>query len=491
MAHRIEEHLTVDRKALILNLDERVYGTFAEIGAGQEVARNFFRAGGASGTVAKTMSAYDMKFSDEIYGKVGRYVSRARLGTMLDHEYRLLIERLSKDRGDRTTFFVFADTVATVAFKGKSDPHGWLGIRFQAHPMQQPNDIIIHVRMWDREAVLQQQALGVIGANLIFGAFYFADEPEILIASLLDELSTDRIEVDMIEFRGPSFERIDNRIMSLKLVQKRLTDAAMFGADGTVLQPSEVLRKKSVLIQRGSFRPVTKVATDMLESSRALFRTESSVIEDLQNDQCVEILEITLNNLLSVGSEFDSDFLARADVLSTLGYPVLISNFSEYFRLVAYLRRYTERMIAMPLGVRTLLEVFNEKYYQNLPGGILEGFGRMFKNEVKLYLYPTKVGPLKRYAHSSELIVDDLPEDEEAIIDSSNIPIPKNLKYLYRHLLENHAIQDLKGYNESYLGIAASDTVKLIEENDPSWREMVPEPAVRLIEERKLWAKSD
>jgi len=241
--------LTTNRKALTINLDEPRYGTFAEIGAGQEVARVFFQAGGASGTIAKTISAYDMTFSDAIYGKAPRYVSRERLGLMLDHEYDLLNERLSAQRGDRTTFFAFADTVAARNFKGTNEAHGWMGIRFQTEPGGPPSEVVLHVRMWDKENVLQQQALGIIGVNLIYGALYYTADPRKLVASLLDNLSADRIEVDMLKLSGPAFNNVDNRLMSLLLVQFGLTNAVMFGPDGDVLQPSEVLHHKAILVE--------------------------------------------------------------------------------------------------------------------------------------------------------------------------------------------------------------------------------------------------
>ena len=212
--------LTTTQKALTINLDGPMYGTFAEIGAGQEVAREFFHAGAASGTVAKSISAYDMVFSDAIYGKSPRYVSLERLNLMLDHEYQMLIERLAPQRGDRTNFFVFADTVATSNFKGTNEPHGWMGIRFQTEPHGDPSEIVLHVRMWDTAAALQQQALGVVGVNLVYGALYYRADPQRLIESLRDNLGTDRIEIDMLSFSGPRFMDVDNRLMALHLVER-------------------------------------------------------------------------------------------------------------------------------------------------------------------------------------------------------------------------------------------------------------------------------
>ena len=329
--------LTSDRKALTINLDEAKYGTFAEIGAGQEVAREFFQAGGASGTIAKSISAYDMVFSDAIYGKAPRYVSRERLRLMLDHEYALLIERLAQTRGQKTTFFVFADTVATSNYKGTNEAHGWMGIRFQCDPKGEPSEIVLHVRMWDREAVLQQQALGIVGVNVIYGAFYYRNDPQKLIESLIDNLAKDRIEIDMLQLSGPAFASVDNRLMSLYLVQYGLTNAVMFGKNGEVLQPSEILHKKAILVERGSFRPVTHVNVDMLNCATAQFVQEPLV----KGKDLVVLMEITMNNLLAAGALDAQDFLSRVDLLADIGFTVLISNYSEYYRLTSYFRRYT------------------------------------------------------------------------------------------------------------------------------------------------------
>ena len=331
-----------DEKALCINLDSAKYGTFAEIGAGQEVARRFFRVGGAAGTIAKTMSAYDMTFSDAIYGPADRYVSRVRLQTMLDHEYDLLIERLDEQFGAEKTFFVFADTVAARSFKERNESHGWLGIRFQSQPRGQPSQIIIHVRLLDEANVDQQEALGVIGVNLLHGAFY-CNQPEKLISFLQQNLPPGRIEVDMIKFSGPLFQNVDNRLISLQLVSQGLTDAVMFKADGETVQPAEVFYKRAILVERGSFRPVTYATNDMLDGARRVFLRQC----DCSEDEVVVLMEMTLENLRADGQVDHADFLARVDILRALGRTVLISKFGEYYRLAAYLFRYTNRAIAL------------------------------------------------------------------------------------------------------------------------------------------------
>jgi hypothetical protein len=479
--------LTPGSKALTINLDQRKYGTFAEIGAGQEVARVFFQAGGASGTIAKSISAYDMAFSDAIYGKAPRYVSQERLQLMLDHEYHLLIERLAASRGDHTTFFVFADTVATLNFKGTNEAHGWMGIRFQSDPQGEPSDIVIHVRMWDKEAVLQQEALGIIGSNLIYGAFYYREDPSKLIQSLLDNVTHDRIEVDMLKFSGPAFRHVDNRLMSLHLVQFGLTNAVMFGQNGEVIQPSEVLYKKAVLVERGSFRPVTHVNVDMLNCATAQFVQEPLV----KGKDVVVLMEITMNNLLAAGALDAHDFLSRVDLLSDIGFTVLISNYSEYYRLTSYFRRYTKEMIGVAMGINNLLEIFNEKYYDNLEGGIMESFGRLFRNAVKLYIYPMRQEAYDRYIADPTVAAPGAVGAHafaaNVLINARNVQVVDHLRNLYDHLLENHYLDCIVGFNPDTLAIFSRDVLRRIKEGDATWETMVPKPVAAAIKRRGLF----
>ncbi|HEX2852884.1 MAG TPA: TonB-dependent receptor [Opitutaceae bacterium] len=493
MSEQQKELLTTNRKALTINLDEPKYGTFAEIGAGQEVARVFFQAGGASGTIAKSISAYDMAFSDAIYGKAPRYVSRERLTLMLNHEYSLLLERLASTRGERTTFFVFADTVAAKSFKGTNEAHGWMGIRFQTTPGGEPNDILLHVRMWDKENVLQQQALGIVGTNLIYGAFYYHEEPKKLIESLLDNLSSDRIEVDMLKFTGPAFKNVDNRLMSLHLVHFGLTNAVMFGPSGDVLQPSEVLYKKTILVERGSFRPVTHVNVDMLNCATAQFVQEPEV----KGKEVVVLMEITMNNLLAAGALDAEDFLARVDILGDIGFTVLISNYSEYYRLTSYFRRYTKEMIGVTMGINNLLEIFNEKYYDHLEGGILESFGRLFRNAVKLYIYPMRQEAYDRYLSTGQPAAAAAPGSSvghafsaNVLINAKNVHVTENLRNLYDHLLQNHYIDSIVGFDTAILGIFSRDVLRRIKESDPTWEKMVPAPVAAAIKKRALFGYS-
>ena len=481
--------LTTPQKALTINLDVPKYGTFAEIGAGQEVAREFFQAGGASGTIAKSISAYDMVFSDAIYGKAPRYVSRERLTLMLDHEYKLLVDRLTATRGATTNFFVFADTVATSNFKGTNEAHGWLGLRFQTEPGGPPSEIMLHVRMWDKEAVLQQQALGIVGVNFIYGALYYRKDLEKLIESLRDNLGMDRIEIDMLRFAGPAFENVDNRLMSLYLVKFGLTNAVMFGQKGEVLQPSEVLYKKAILVERGSFRPVTHVNVDMLNCATAQFVQEPLV----KGKGYVVLMEITMNNLLSAGALDASDFLSRVDLLADIGFTVLISNYSEYYRLTSYFRRYTKEMIGVAMGINNLLEIFNEKYYDNLEGGILESFGRLFRNAVKLYIYPMRQEAFDTYVAGDQASPGATAHAfaSNVLINAKNVRITENLANLYAHLMENHYIDSIVGFDPSILSIFSRDVLRRIKEKDPKWETMVPTPVVEAIKRRGLFGYSE
>ena len=471
----------ISSKAFQLNLDNAVYGTLAEIGAGQEVARWFFRVGGASGSIAKTISAYDMKFSDAIYGSARRYVSRERLMTMLDHEYRLLLERLARDRGSRSRFFAFANTVAAKSFRRQSDAHGWIGVRFQHEPMAPPSDMIIHTRLLDPENLQQQDTLGIVGVNLIYGATRLFDRPLDLVKSLMDGLNSKRIEVDMIKLCGPAFPEIDNRLMALRLVEAGLTQAALFYPDGDVVQPAETLYKKPILLERGTFRPPSRRHLDMLECSLNRFRAEPGN----RGEDPVVLFEMNMKDSVSYFlSDLErstekvdpKDFLDRADILSSLGHPVLISNYFRYYRLASYLFRYTDRMVGLVMGLPNLRELFNEKYYTDLSGGILESFGRMFKNELKLYTYPTSLN-----------LNGDAGAEAE-IHTARTLQVAPHLRHLYAHLYENGRIECLEGYRRDCVTIDHMRISEGIRRGNTDWEQFVPPDIVKRIKERKAFA---
>lgn len=454
-------------KSLKVNLDPRYYGAFAEIGAGQEVVRWFFRAGGAAGTISKSISAYDMKVSDAIYGPCARYVCRERLQAMLDHEQQLNLERLAAQRGSDTAFFAFADTVSARSFRGNNECHGWMGIKFQMRPGGADNQIIVHVRMLDVENGLQQEALGIVGVNLVYGACSLSDQPERLVESLLDGLTTERIEIDLIEFSGPELDHIDNRVMSLRLVQLGLTGAAMFAADGAVLQPAEVLYKKPVLIERGRFRPVTHVNLDLARSALRAFEAEWP--DDVAPGETVSIMEITMSNLMADGEVDHGDFISRVEVLATTGHTVMVSNFSEYYRLAAYLLRYTHRRIGLAMGLQNLVQIFDEQYYTKLDGGILESFGRLFRNNLKLFIYPNidaKTGKLETV---------------------ETMQVPEALRHLYAHLVGRRSIVQLNDFNKQYLSIFSPDVLGKIGAGSNEWESMVPSEVAQAIKSRRLF----
>lgn len=460
-----EEKLSPDQKALQINIDKAKYGTFAEIGAGQEVARWFFRVGGAAGTVAKTISAYDMTVSDAIYGPADRYVSRQRLQAMLTHEYNLVLERLDKTRGDKTAFFAFANTVTTRSYTRKDEGQGWMGIRFQGAPRQRPSEIIVHVRLLDPEPVREQEALGIVGVNLVHAAFYKHTSPINLIVALLDGLNRDRVEVDMLKFSGPCFAGVDNRLMTLQLVEQGLTDAAMFTADGEAVIPSEMLYKKPVLVERGSFRPLTTPMLEMLERAQEQFVQEKA----LAGETPVTLLEMTLKQL-QVGDVIDhGDFLDRVDTLRALNRPVLISNFRRYHRLVHFLSRHTSKMIGLPLGLVRLRDVLDEKNYTDLGGGLMESLGQLFRAGVKLYVYPW------------------LNREAGQVMTLDNFQPAEPVKHLYAHLLASGFLEPIRNFNPEYLAVSSSGVIDKLQKGDAAWEKQVPAPIAEVIKTKKLF----
>lgn len=454
---RNEEISTYD-KTLRINLDSAKYGTFAEIGAGQGVAEWFFKASGTAGTVAKTISAYDMTMSDAIYGKCERYVSRGRVKSMLDHEYELLDQRLSDSRGATSTFFSYCNTVRARGYKDTGECHGWMGIRLQLKPLGPPSDILCHVRLLDDENIDQMNALGILGVNLIYAAFYHRDNLEDFVESLMDGLKRKSIEVDMLKFLGEGFKYVDNRLCSLQLVQSGLTDAAMFTPEGEVVQPAEVLYKRPIALLRGSFDPVTNLHLDMMEQTKKKFCEQ---LDDEQKERYIGICEISMNNLLRGNFIDHVDFLDRADALQALGKTVLISRCPEFHKIATYLNRYTDQPIAISLSIYLLNELFKEKWSENLAGGILESFGRLFKNKLSLFVYPW------RNRKTGELV------NTEVFI------VKENLKYLYLYFKENNKINGLECGDENLLAFTGRDIKELIRIGDDRWIDLVPSIAHR------------
>lgn len=452
---------STQQKALRINQDPRCYGAFAEIGAGQEVARWFFQAGNASGTVAKTISAYDMAVSDALYGQTERYVSRHRLQSMLGYEFDQLVRRLDMKRGKEQTFFAFADTVAT----RKEGGDGWMGIRFQTLPREAPSEVLMHVRMLDKESIRQQEALSVIGVNLIYAAFYLRKNPAAMLRSLLDNLTWERVEVDMISVSGPGFAGVDNRVMALELVEQDLTEAAMFTAEGEAAQWAEVLYKKPVLVERGSFHPCTRSTLDVLERAHERFVREP----ELNGEEPVVLLEMTLRHLTTDGTIDHQDFLQRADTLRALGRPVLLSNFRRFHRLAWYLGRYTDRPLGLAMGAAKLDEILDESFYNETEGGLLGGLGQLFKNPTRLYVYP------------------HIDMATGHVTTAANYQVAPHLQHLYAHLLHNRLVVGVEPSDPALLRIRQQDVLQKIRECNPSWQDDVPPAVVEAIKRNGLF----
>ena len=458
--------LTTDQKALKINLDKYKYGSIVEIGAGQEVARRFFQVGAAAGTIAKTMSAYDMAVSDDIYGPVDRYVSRARLLQMLDREFTQVVKRLAHVRPRNTTFFAYAATVTARSFRQKNECHGWVGIRLQLHPGAEPSDVILHVRMLDDDNPEQSEALGILGVNLIYGAFFHHHQPEWVIEGLSDGLGSDRIEVDVIHFSGPYFEEVENRLMNLHLIRSWLTRAIVFNPAGEVVVPRDLLYRKPVLVMRGSFNPVTRVNTDMMLAGLRQYSQISAVDEN----EVVALAEITMNSLVSGDNVDGADFLARMDLLASQGYTVMISDYVRFFRLRAYLRRYTAKPIGLVLSVRDFAFLFDEKYYEGMEGGILEAFGKLFPDNTHVYVYPARPGQ----------------DDQRQLITLDNVQVPDNLRHLLAHLVSNKKLVPIQPLEDRHLHIDSAEVLAALRRGRGDWEQDVPENVAQSIIERRL-----
>ncbi|CAM3977553.1 nicotinate-nucleotide adenylyltransferase [Flavobacterium cucumis] len=464
---QIEQIPSIKDKALRINLNENIYGTFAEIGAGQETVRHFFRAGASSGTIAKAMSAYDKDFSDAIYGdeEDGRYVTESRLKKMLSHEINLVEQRLNREKHPNKLFFSYANTVATIDFAKQYKGHGWVGIVYQVEPDEDYNEITLHIRFKENDAKLQQETLGILGVNLIYGAFYKYNDPKKLLRYLYDHLDKDQLEIDTINFSGPRFANVDNRLMSLQLVKNGMTDAVMFGPDGKNILPAAVLYKKNILALRGSFRPVTKVNMDMYEASYNMFIQENKV----DKENTFVVFEITLSNLKAEGEIDERDFLDRAELLCKLGQTVMISNFQEYFKVVEYFSNYSKARMGLAMGVSNLVEIFDEKYYRHLSGGILEAFGKLFYRDLKVYLYPMK-------------------DENGTIITSENLKVHPRMKELYKFFKFNGKVVDIKDVDENHLDIFSRKVLKMICKGDTGWETMLPEGTAEIIKNEKLFS---
>ncbi|MCB0366648.1 MAG: hypothetical protein H6624_00390 [Bdellovibrionaceae bacterium] len=458
------DELTTTRKALTINLNDSIYGAFAEIGAGQEVARHFFKAGRASHTIAKTMSAYDMTISDEIYGKAGRYVCEERLLKMLEHEFDLLEGRLREQRGHETCFFAFADTVATSSQQDGPRCHGWMGVRFQIRPGGPTNDVVLHVNMLDQMRLDQQTALGILGVNLIYAAFNQLDGPSRFVGELADNLGSHRMEIDLLKFSGPDLEHVDNRLVGIELVEQGLSKAVLFGPQGEVLQAADSLYQKPLVVQRGTFRPVTKINVEILNRGVS----QVHLLGDLQGQEPMPIMEISLKSLLSKGGEVDrQDFLNRIETLTLLGYPVLISRYPMFYELKRFLRSCTQNVIGFVIGASHVEKIFHPEFYSSLSGGLMEGMGRLFDEKTGFLVYPFK-------------------SDTLCLTAGAFHPSPQYF-HLFCHLTDNGRIIDMAGCDDIDTSIHSEQVRQSMEDGDPSWKNLVPNQVAQLIETKKMF----
>lgn len=464
-----EETLTTMQKAFAFNMDENKYGTIAEIGAGQEVSRCFFMAGGAAGTVAKTISAYDMSVSDAIYGEEEdkRYVTESRLKKMLEKEFGLLVYRVADRRPKTSTYFAFADTVTARSYSQRGECHGWMGIKLQLKPGAEASEILLHVRMLDESHALQQEAVGILGVNLIYGAFKYCTQPDMLIQSLGDNLEWGRLEVDLVRFSGPQFEHVDNRLMALKLVEMELANAVVFSADRkTLIHPSDLFYNRNILVMRGRFKPATHVSVDMMTSGMDIF----SHIPEVTAEDTITVPEISVAQMRVQNAIDMPDILDRVDCLNLLGYPVIVSNYLRFFRMRDYIGRYTRKKVAFVLGIPNMVTLFDDAYYEGLQGGIMGAFASLFDRETLLFVYPMRD-----------------PDNPGAVITSESFPVPEKLQYFYRHLQANNMILPVEKYIDANMHIWAEDVLKQIKKGPGKWEKEVPEVVAREIVQRCLF----
>lgn len=458
--------LTTKEKALRVNLDSSIYGSFSEIGAGQDVAVSFFEAGGASGTIALTQSAYDKRVSNAIYGEGKRFVSKGRLMRMLDHDFKNITDKLSDTKASKT-YFAFADTIETINFHKTNQGHGWMGMKFQLKPNKDPNTVVLHVKLHDNDTLLQQKAVGRLGVNLVHACYFETDSIEGFLSSLMDSIDSSRIEIDMFNIEGPDFKEVDNRLISLKMVKMGLTSAAMFGPDGNNVQASEILYRKNILLLRGRFRPPTLVNVDMLLSGYRQFILDPIV----EKKDVLVLCELTLSNLRSDSTEIDEkDFMDRVDILSQLGQTVMITSFQQYYKLTNFLTDVNRGYkIGVLMGVNNLEAIFNPIYYKSLKGGILESFGHLFGRNVKLLIYPATNG------------------DGDGLYNCECLDIDEKLNHLYRFLMESQKIEDLRNVNRNLLTIYSDDVLEMIRTGQDGWEKLVPNKVAKTIKRKKLF----
>lgn len=438
-----DEKIDTHHKAVTLNLDPSTFGSFAEIGAGQEVARWFLIVGGASGTVAKTISAYDKGVSDDLYGCGSRYVSRQRLEAMLEKEWAQLLAQLEGTRGSRTRFFSLVDTVSARNYAGTNDPHGWIGLRFQLRPGGPPNDIMLHVNMRDPSIVLQQEAIGILGVNLIYAVFYQLAAKESFFAGLVENVVRERIEIDFVDVRGPAFTKWDRPTLLAYLVHRGFAEAVFFSSKGTSVPPNEVLYKKSVVLAPGNFGhtdPVHwQIYIQMLAAGVQELRQELGE----SNPAPIGIFSLSTAPLRPEGPAPEiSDLLGRIDAFVAKGGDVLLFRQRELYTMTMLMSRYTKAPVRFVAGLSLLIRAFNDPYF-HLEGRRLEGLSRLFAQNVRIYAYPMTGMDLQ------EAIREFSPpglewSETNGWVSAKDLRIAPPLGHLYAYLLASNFLISLQ-----------------------------------------------
>ncbi|MBN2765611.1 MAG: hypothetical protein JXR27_04495 [Paludibacteraceae bacterium] len=463
------QKISTKEKSVHINLHSNYYGSIAEIGGGQETARHLFQAGGASNTVAKTVSAYDKSFSDHFYneGKPSRYVAQERLNKMIDYEYNELIQVLDKKIDQK--FFAFANTVEILNYSKNNTGNGWIGIAIEGSERYKPNKILFHIKLLENDTLLQQQTLGTIGINLIFASLTEKPDPREIITALTDNLDKDRVEVDFVHVEGPDMKWYDNRLLNLLLVSNNMTPAVMFDENGQVQQPADMLYRKNVLLMRGHFRPISNLVLEFFEDSLEMFKRD----EDYRPDNTIAFCEISLKYLFQNEKLDEKDFLHRVDLLNMAGKCVMVSNFYRYFKLVDYFAQFKMIKLRIVLGLNTFDRIFHESQYTDLRGGILEAMGTLFHENVKLYLYPfTNI-------NSGDIIY---PDDEH---------FHHEYKALWQYLRQTRKILVLNGISANQLRITPDRITKMIRRADEKLADYLPPKVYAHIKSEKLFGYDD
>jgi hypothetical protein len=424
------EKLGTHQKALSINLNAEVFGSFAEIGAGQEVARWFLTVGGASGTVAKTISAYDKEVSDDLYGAGTRYVSKPRLQAMLDNEWGQLLNQLHVTRGATTRFFSFVDTISARNFSGTNDCHGWIGLRFMQQPGGPPNDVILHINLRDPSNLQQQEATGILGVNLLYAVGHHVGSHGEFLDSLMEDLGLERMELDCVEFAGPAFEGWDRNEVHASLVTQGHAEAIVFPEDNNFLPSNELFYKRAVVLAPGRFAHLQLLRADLIRITLVELPEE----ELKESKGALGLFCLSADPLLADPKTLSTgEIVKRVGELREMGYGVMLFRSPELYKMSAFLNRYTKFRIHFAVGLSVLVRVM-EDGYKGLPGTLLEGIARLFTQNVRLVVHPMATADLQRWVTTTGL-TGWTWEDTNGLVYADGLHPVKPLDYLYKYLL--------------------------------------------------------